>query len=164
MAYTNDSLIKSVDWITIAIYVALVVLGWVSICGASYDYGEMDLFSFNTNSGKQLVWIGGAFFLGFVILMLEDTIYDWFAYIFYALMMLLLFVTPYLAEDIKGSYSWIKFGPIRINSNAGYKLAILEYSKMLSHMLVISSPHFRYILFKITGLAVLFGKSTVQKL
>ena len=55
MAYTNDSLIKSVDWITIAIYVALVVLGWVSICGASYDYGEMDLFSFNTNSGKQLV-------------------------------------------------------------------------------------------------------------
>jgi len=115
MVYTNDnSLVKSVDWITIAIYLALVVLGWVSICGACYDYGSMDLFSFNTNSGKQLVWIGGALFLGFVILMLEDKIYDWFAYIFYAFMMVLLFVTPYLAEDTKGSYSWLKFGPVSL--------------------------------------------------
>lgn len=114
MAYTNDSLVKSVDWITIAIYLALVVLGWVSICGACYDYGDMDLFSFSTNSGKQLVWIGGAFLLGFIILMLEDKIYDWFAYIFYALMMVLLFVTPFLAEDTKGSYSWLKFGPVSL--------------------------------------------------
>ena len=91
MAYTNDNMFKSVDWITIVIYLALVVLGWFSICGACYDYGSMDLFSFDTNSGKQLVWIGGALGLGFIILMLEDAIYDWFAYIFYALMMLLLF-------------------------------------------------------------------------
>ena len=137
MAYTNDSLIKSVDWITIAIYVALVVLGWVSICGASYDYGEMDLFSFNTNSGKQLVWIGGAFFLGFVILMLEDTIYDWFAYIFYALMMLLLFVTPYLAEDIKGSYSWIKFGPVSLQP-----AEFAKFATALALAKFISSYHF----------------------
>ena len=114
MAYTNDNMFKSVDWITIVIYLALVVLGWVSICGACYDYGNMDLFSFDTNSGKQLVWIGGALSLGFVILMLEDAIYDWFAYIFYALMMLLLFVTPFLAEDIKGSYSWLKLGPVSL--------------------------------------------------
>ena len=74
MAYTNDNMFKSVDWITIVIYLALVVLGWFSICGACYDYGSMDLFSFDTNSGKQLVWIGGALGLGFVILMLEDAI------------------------------------------------------------------------------------------
>ena len=45
MAYTNDSMTKSVDWITIVIYIALVVLGWVSICGASYDYSDVDFFS-----------------------------------------------------------------------------------------------------------------------
>lgn len=114
MAYTNDNMFKSVDWITIVIYLALVTLGWFSICGACYDYGSMDLFSFDTNSGKQLVWIGGALGLGFLILMLEDAIYDWFAYIFYALMMVLLFVTPFLAEDIKGSYSWLKLGPVSL--------------------------------------------------
>lgn len=133
MAYTNGSLIKSVDWVTIAIYLALVVFGWFSICGACYDYGDMDLFSFDTNSGKQLVWIGGAFSLGFFILMLEDKIYDWFAYIFYAFMMVLLFVTPFLAEDIKGSYSWLKLGPVSLQPAEFAKFATaLALAKFIS--------------------------------
>ncbi|MBO5250945.1 MAG: rod shape-determining protein RodA [Bacteroidaceae bacterium] len=114
MAYTNDSLIKSVDWITICIYLALVVLGWTSICGASYDYGDMDFFSLDTRAGKQLLWIGCSLGLGFVLLMLEDKLYDWFAYILYIGMMLLLLVTPFFAEDTKGSYSWLKFGSISL--------------------------------------------------
>ena len=133
MAYTNGSLIKSVDWVTIAIYLALVVFGWFSICGACYNYGDMDLFSFDTNSGKQLVWIGGAFCLGFFILMLEDKIYDWFAYIFYAFMMVLLFVTPFLAEDIKGSYSWLKLGPVSLQPAEFAKFATaLALAKFIS--------------------------------
>ncbi len=107
-------MVKSVDWITIAIYLVLVILGWISICGASYDYGDMDFFSMDTRAGKQLLWIGCSLVLGFIILMVEDKIYDWFAYIFYAAMMLLLLVTPFLAQDIKGSYSWIKFGSISL--------------------------------------------------
>ena len=97
MAYTNDNLVKSVDWITIILYLALILLGWVSSCGASYDYGEIDFFSMETRAGKQLLWMGCSLFLGFVILMLEDKIYDWFAYLFYAIMMLLLLVTPFIA-------------------------------------------------------------------
>lgn len=41
-------------------------------------------------------------------MMLEDKLYDMFAYILYGDMMLLLLITPFLAEDTKGSYSWIK--------------------------------------------------------
>lgn len=107
-------MIKSIDWLTVVIYLSLVILGWISICGASYDYGDMNFFSMETRAGKQLLWIGCSLFLGFIILMLEDKIYDWFAYIFYALMMLLLLVTPFLAEDINGSYSWLKFGSVSL--------------------------------------------------
>ena len=114
MAYTNDSLVKSVDWITVTLYLALIVLGWISICGASYDYSDVDFFSMETRAGKQLLWMGCSLVLGFVILMLEDKIYDWFAYLFYAAMMLLLLVTPFIAEDTKGSYSWIKFGSVSL--------------------------------------------------
>lgn len=114
MAYTNGNMIKSIDWLTVVIYLSLVILGWISICGASYDYGDMNFFSMETRAGKQLLWIGCSLFLGFIILMLEDKIYDWFAYIFYALMMLLLLVTPFLAEDINGSYSWLKFGSVSL--------------------------------------------------
>ena len=54
MAYTNDSIWKSVDWMTICIYLMLVIFGWFSVCGASYDYGEIDFFSFDTRAGNSL--------------------------------------------------------------------------------------------------------------
>ncbi len=114
MAYTNGSMIKSVDWLTICIYLALVIIGWISICGASYDYGEVDFFSLDTRAGKQCLWIGCSLVLGFFILMLEDKFYDWFAYLFYFGMMVLLLITPFIAEDTKGSYSWIKFGSVSL--------------------------------------------------
>lgn len=132
MVYTKDSMVKSVDWITICIYLVLVVLGWISICGASYDYGDMDFFSMDTRAGKQLLWIGCSLLLGFVILMIEDKIYDWFAYIFYTAMMFLLLVTPFLAEDINGSYSWLKFGPVSLQPAEFAKFATaLTLSKFI---------------------------------
>lgn len=114
MASTNASLWKSVDWLTICIYLMLVIFGWFSVCGASYDYGDMDFFSFDTRAGKQMVWICCSLGLGFILLMLEDKLYDMFAYILYGALMLLLLVTPFLADNTKGSYSWIKFGPVSL--------------------------------------------------
>ena len=102
------------DWMTICIYLMLVIFGWFSVCGASYDYGEIDFFSFDTRAGKQFVWICCSLGLGFILMMLEDKLYDMFAYILYGGMMLLLLITPFLAEDTKGSYSWIKFGPVSL--------------------------------------------------
>lgn len=105
---------KSVDWFTIALYLALVIFGWFSICGASYDYGDMDFFSFDTRSGKQLVWMCCSLGLGFILLMLDDKLYDIFAYLLYGVMILVLFVTPFIADNTKGSYSWLKLGGISI--------------------------------------------------
>ena len=53
MAYRKDSLWKTVDWWTIALYVVLIVCGWFSVCGASYDYGDPDFLNFTTRAGKQ---------------------------------------------------------------------------------------------------------------
>ena len=39
MVTRNDSLWKTLDWVTIGIYLLLIVGGWFSVCGASYDYG-----------------------------------------------------------------------------------------------------------------------------
>ena len=38
MVTRNDSLWKTLDWVTIGIYLLLIVGGWFSVCGASYDY------------------------------------------------------------------------------------------------------------------------------
>ena len=64
------------DWVTIVVYLLLIVFGWFSVCGASYDYGDRDFLDFSTRAGKQFVWIICSFGLGFVLLMLDDSLYD----------------------------------------------------------------------------------------
>ena len=171
MAYTNGSLIKSVDWITICIYLALVILGWISVCGASYDYGEVDLLSLDTRSGKQFLWIGCSLGIGFILLMLEDKFYDWFSYILYLGMMLLLAITPFLAEDINGSYSWLKFGPVslqpaefakfatalalaKVMNTYGFTMAKLKNSLLVVGMILL--PMLLIVLQRETGSALVY--------
>ena len=48
----RDSIWKSLDWVTIVVYLLLIVFGWFSVCGASYDYGDRDFLDFSTRAGK----------------------------------------------------------------------------------------------------------------
>ena len=125
---------SSVDWFTIILYMALLAFGWVSICGASYDFSQGgDLFSFSSRSGMQIVWIGTSLVLGFILLMLDDRLYDTFAYVVYAILLVLLFITPFLARDIKGSNSWIKIGPFSFQAAEFAKFATsLAVAKFMS--------------------------------
>ena len=72
MAKEEKGVLRSLDYWTILIYVALLTFGWLSVCGASYDYGNTDIFSLSTRSGMQIVWIGTSLVLGFVLLLLDD--------------------------------------------------------------------------------------------
>lgn len=114
MGYRKDNVWKSVDWWTIGLYLVLVICGWFSICGASYDYGDPNFFDFTTRAGKQLMWIGCSLALGFVLLMLEERMYDTYAYLVYGILLLLLFGTIFNPHEIKGSRSWIVLGPVSL--------------------------------------------------
>jgi rod shape determining protein RodA len=125
--------LRSLDWWTIAIYVALLVFGWMSVCGASYSFNDPDILSLSTRSGMQIVWIGTSICLGFVLLMLDDRYYDTFAYVLYAALLLLLFVTIFNPHEIKGSRSWLVMGPLRIQPAEFAKFATaLAISKFMS--------------------------------
>ena len=114
MATRNANIGKSVDWFTIVLYAILVVCGWFSICGASYDFTNHDFFSFATRPGKQLVWIGCATLLGIVLLNIEKKYYELLAYPVYVAFIVLLVVTIFIAPDTKGSHSWLVFGPVKV--------------------------------------------------
>jgi rod shape determining protein RodA len=92
----------------------LVAFGWISVCGASYSYGDVDLFSLSSRSGMQIVWIGTSVVLAIVILLLDDRIYDKFGFLIYGFMLLLLFLTIFNPHEIKGSRSWLVIGPLRL--------------------------------------------------
>lgn len=114
METRSVSLWKTLDWVTIVIYLLLIIGGWFSVCGASYDYGDRDFLDFSTRAGRQFVWIICSFGLGFILLMLEERMYDMFAYLIYIGMILLLIVTIFIAPDTKGSRSWLILGPVSL--------------------------------------------------
>ena len=81
METRSVSLWKTLDWVTIVIYLLLIIGGWFSVCGASYDYGDRDFLDFSTRAGRQFVWIICSFGLGFILLMLEERMYDMFPFV-----------------------------------------------------------------------------------
>lgn len=126
-------MLGSLDWWTIGIYLALLTFGWISVCGASYTYGDTDIFSLDTRSGMQIVWIGTSICLGFVLLTLDDHFYDTFAFFIYVGMLLLLFATIFNPHEIKGSRSWLVLGPLRLQPAEFAKFATaLAVAKLMS--------------------------------
>ena len=137
MVQANDNqqpgVLRSLDWWTIAIYLMLLAFGWISVCGATYTFGETNIFGFDSNSGKQLIWIGTAIVLGLVLLLLDDRFYDTFSYVLYGGFVLLLIATIFNPHEIKGSRSWLVLGPLRLQPAEFAKFATaLCISKFMS--------------------------------
>ena len=131
--HRGSGLLACIDWWTIVIYICLLVFGWGSVCGASYTYGDTDIFSLSTRSGMQIVWMATSIILGFVLLMLDDRFYDTFAYVIYGILVILLFATIFNPHEIKGSRSWLVLGPIHVQPAEFAKFATaLAVSKFMS--------------------------------
>lgn len=108
-------LLQSIDWITIFIYLVLLGMGWMSVCGATYDFDQAGGFlDFSTRSGMQIIWIASSLLLGSIILSTDDRLFESLSYLIYLAFLVILAVTPFIAHDIKGSLSWIKIGSFSV--------------------------------------------------
>ena len=133
----NVSIKYALDWTTVIYYVVLVVMGWISIYGASYNFDQDSLFDFSQRAGSQIIWILTAFSIGGMLLLVDSRMYDFFAYLIYGLAILLLILTiiapASIVPDIKGSRSWIVLGPVRFQPAELAKIATaLALSKFIS--------------------------------
>ena len=95
-------------------FLLLALFGWLNIYGASYTFDQTSIFDFSNRAGKQFMWMMGSLVMGIVLLLIDYKTYDILAYFAYGAMLLLLFATPFLARDIKGSMSWISLGPVSL--------------------------------------------------
>lgn len=140
MESRRNSILSNLDWVTIGIYMLLVVLGWFSIYGAVYNFEEASFFDFSYRYGKQLVWIACALVIAAVLLMLDSRIYTLLAYVIFPIMMLVLLAMVVFAAlnlpfvpDIKGSHSWLVLGPVSIQPAEFAKTATsLMLAKLMS--------------------------------
>lgn len=171
MAIRNVNLWRSIDWFTIILYLVLVTFGWLSICGATYDFGDPDFLRFDTFTGKQLLWIGCAMVLSLVLLNIEKKYYEMMAYPVYTAFIILLAITIFIAPDINGSHSWLKLGPISIQPAefskfatalclarllSTYGFSMSKRSDMAKMLLVVVLPMLLIVLQNETGSALVY--------
>jgi rod shape determining protein RodA len=120
----QDSLWNRVDWLVIAVYFLLVILGWLNIYAVVYDAEQaQNIFSFELNSGKQLVWIAGAILIIIAIMILDSKFFDSFAYYIYGGVLVLLVLVLIIGTEIAGNQSWFVLGSVRIQPSEFSKFA-----------------------------------------
>lgn len=114
----QNQLVSKVDWITISLYALFVLAGWMNIYSAVYNPEThiwiFDAAFYDSNAGKQLIWIGTSLILIICIFAIDFRFFEAFAPIIYASFIGLLILVPFLGVTVNGSHSWFKFGFITI--------------------------------------------------
>ena len=125
----RNSIIGKIDWVTVLIYLALVMIGWFSIFSARYNEAHPSIFDMSQVYGKQLIWIGAALFTGFVVLLIDAKFFNAFSLWIYIAVLGLLFVVLVYSKATKGATSWIDLG-------GGIKIQPSEFAKMATALAV----------------------------
>jgi len=123
MPYRKSNIWFNLDWWTMAIYLTMVIAGWLNIYASSYEFDQVSVFNPSGRAGMQMIWLLLSLAVGFSLLMIDSDWYDIFAYWIYAFVIFLLIMTIFFSHDIRGSRSWLVIGPIRFQSAEFAKFA-----------------------------------------
>lgn len=110
----QSTLIKNIDWLSVFLYTILVLMGWLNIYAAVYDDTHNSIFDVTQKYGKQLIWIGASFILGFLILLTDSKFFTAFSFVFYGLMIGFLLAVLVFGREVNGAKSWFELGGVRI--------------------------------------------------
>jgi rod shape determining protein RodA len=126
----RESRVGSIDWLSLSLYLILMLLGWVMIYSAVYDENHSSIFDMSQRYGKQLLWIILSLFLGAVILLIDAKFFNAFAYPIYILVMLMLVGVLLFGSTIAGSKSWFQIG--------GFAIQPAEFAKFATALALAS--------------------------
>jgi rod shape determining protein RodA len=114
MQQQSNRFFFNVDWVTILIYVALCVVGFINIFATEYDPDKSTAFSLTANYGKQLIFIGTGLILGFSILLFDAKFFSVFAPIVYGVTIILLLAVLVVGQSVGGNQAWIPIGSFKL--------------------------------------------------
>src|SRR5476651_148338 len=100
----------NVDWITVFLYLALCTIGWLNIHSAVFDERHPGILDFDTNYGKQFLFILISMAVAIVILLLESRFITALAPAFYGVTVFLLMLVLIVGRNIGGNQAWISLG------------------------------------------------------
>lgn len=129
----NQSVKNNIDWISVFIYVALVVMGWLNIYSSSLSLEGGGAFDFGQIYGKQLLFIMFTIPLIFIVLSVEAKFYEKYASILFAIALVALLGLFFFGKTIAGQRCWYGIGSFTLQPSEFAKSATaLALAKYLS--------------------------------
>jgi rod shape determining protein RodA len=96
---------------TLAVYITLVVVGWLMIFAVTSGADSwLTVFDLQHTAGKQLFFIVVCFALLFFIMLTDWTFWRTFGFIIYLFSLLLMAGTIALGREVNGANAWYQFG------------------------------------------------------
>lgn len=117
----RNSIFANLDWVSILLWVVMLVFGWMNIYSANIMEAETGIFDLSQRFGKQLLWISASILLAVMVLILDAKFYIYFAYILYIILIVTLLAVLIFGTEINGAKSWFVLG--------GFQLQPSEFAK-----------------------------------
>ena len=111
---THNNIWLNLDWITVFLYLVLVLLGWVNIYAAVYSDEHQSILDMGQRYGKQLIWIIAGVVLAIVVLTVDSKFYAAFANHIYITTILLLVAVLLFGKEVNGARAWFEFGSVAL--------------------------------------------------
>jgi rod shape determining protein RodA len=137
----QEKISKNLDWISVLLFIVCVMVGWLNIYAAIYNPENPlwigDAGFFDSNAGKQLIWIGTTALLIIAILVIDYRFYETTAFFIYGFFIFMLLAVLVFGAEIKGSNSWIRIGSFQVQPAEFAKMATaLALAKYISTPMV----------------------------
>ncbi len=129
----NQSVSSHLDWISVVIYILLVIMGWLNIYSSSLSTSIEDssLFDFSQIYGKQMLFIFFSIPLIFVVLAVDGKFYEKYSSIIFGFSLLLLAGLFVAGKTIAGQRCWYGIGGFTLQpsefAKAATALALAKY-------------------------------------
>lgn len=153
----NQSIGNNIDWLTLLLYILLVIGGWMTIYSASLPLEETSLFDVSQTYGRQMLFIGLSIPLILALLFTDAKVFEKLCFVFYGLGIILLLGLFVFGKTIKGQTNWYQFGGFGFQPSEFVKTGTaLLLAKYLSYSQInLAKTKHQLIGFAIIGLPIL---------
>jgi rod shape determining protein RodA len=129
MNRAQTKLTQGIDWPIVGLYLALVIIGILSIFAAEYrgeDNIWQDIIHPSKNYSRQIMWFGISLVLAAIIWLTDSKFFTATANLAYVGGLLLLLLVLGIGKDVKGSHSWLVIG--------GFQFQPAELTKLCTNL------------------------------